>query len=100
MDPAKTTAIDLVEAGYNLELGAGDWLPNLDATGKSLLDLGLGFYSQLLGGVSEDGQPLITQMHVGAGPEDLASRFSRAAQAAGPELVAEWFQVLTARGVG
>jgi DNA-binding CsgD family transcriptional regulator len=99
MDPAKTTTIDLVEAGYNLELGAGDWLPNLDAAGKSLLDFGLGFYSALVAGVSEDGQHLVTQLHQGAGPEDLLARVFRAAQAAGPDLVAQWSGAASSSGV-
>jgi DNA-binding CsgD family transcriptional regulator len=99
MDPAKARAIALVEAGYNLELGAGDWLPNLNATGKSLLDFGLGFYSALVAGVSEDGQHLATQIHQGAGPDDLIPRFFRAAQVTGPELVTQWSDAVMSRGV-
>ena len=99
MDPAKTTTIDLVEAGYNLELSPGDWLPNLNAKGKSLLDLGPGFYSALIGGASEDGQHLVTQLHQGAGPDDFLARVFRAAQMCGPELVGQWSQAAASRGV-
>lgn len=96
MDPA---AIDLVEAAYDLDVGIGDWLPSLNASARPLFDFGLGFYSTLIGGVAPDGQYLITQLHQGAGPEDLPVRFWRAAQAMGPESVARWSQALVARGI-
>lgn len=80
-----SSVIDLVEAAYNLEVGAADWLPNLLEAGGSALDLGLGCAAAIWAGVSE-GQPLITQMRVHAGPEELALRFARAAQQVGPRL--------------
>jgi DNA-binding CsgD family transcriptional regulator len=100
MDPAKTAAIDIVEAGYDLELEPSDWLPNVSVAGRPLFDLGLGYYVALLGGKSEDGQHLITQLHQGAGPDDLLPRIFRAAQVAGAESVARWSQAMMTKGVG
>jgi DNA-binding CsgD family transcriptional regulator len=100
MDPAKTAAIDIVEAGYNLDLDAGDWLANVSVAGRPLFDLGLGFYAALVGGRSEDGQHLITQLHQGAGPDDLLPRVFGAAQVAGAESVAQWSHAMMTKGVG
>jgi DNA-binding CsgD family transcriptional regulator len=99
VDLAKTAAIDLVEAAYNLDIEIGDWMPSLVGTGKPLLDLGLGCYAALGGGLSKDGQLLVTQVHVAAGAEDLALRVVRAAQAAGPDLVSQWSKEMASRGV-
>jgi DNA-binding CsgD family transcriptional regulator len=95
MDPAQTASIDLVEAAYDLELGAADWLPNALKAGRQVFDLGMGFVGAWWSGASEDGQPLIVQMHVSEGAEDLPARFTRAAQASGPELVAQTTQALS-----
>lgn len=86
MDHTKSTAIDLAEAAYNIQLGAADWLPNLLESGGEALNRGLGCAAAIWAGASDDGQPLITQMHVHAGPPDLAVRFARAAQEVEPVL--------------
>ena len=99
MDPAKTAAIDLVEAGYNLEPSAGDWLPNLLTTGMPLIDFGLGCYATMTGGMSEDGQALVRQVHVAGGADDLAVRYFRGAQALGPDVVAQWGRNLAYKGI-
>ncbi len=96
MDPAKTAAIDLAEASYNLDIDVGNWLPNLLENGRPTLDLGSGFAAAMWGGKSDQGQPLIMQMHVGAGAPDLPLRYMRAAQEVGPDLVQE----TTAASVG
>lgn len=80
VDRTKTTAIDLAEAAYNIRLGAAEWLPNLLEAGGEAFDRGLGCAAAIWAGTSDQGQPLITQMHVHAGPSDLAVRFARAAQ--------------------
>lgn len=46
MDPNQAAAIDLVEASYNLELVATEWLPSVLRVGESLLDFGLGTKGQ------------------------------------------------------
>ncbi|MBW2629903.1 MAG: hypothetical protein JRE45_20130, partial [Deltaproteobacteria bacterium] len=86
MDRTKSTAIDLAEAAYNIQLGAAEWLPNLLEAGGEALDRGLGCAAAIWAGASDDGQPLITQMHVHAGPHDLAVRFAQAAQEVEPIL--------------
>ena len=99
MISAKETVINLVEAAYNLELGVGDWLQNVVATAKPILDPELGCYATLTEGVSKDGQHLITQVHIDGGPQDLALRYFQAAQAVGADGVARWSEALGARGV-
>ena len=80
VDRTKTTAIDLAEAAYNIQLGAAEWLPHLLDAGGDAFDRGLGCAAAIWAGASDDGQPLITQMHAHAGPPDLAVRFARAAK--------------------
>lgn len=80
MDDTKTTAIDLAEAAYNIHLGAAEWLPNLLEAGGEAFDRGQGCAAAIWAGASNEGQPLITQMHTHAGPDDLAVRFARAAK--------------------
>jgi len=99
MDLAKTAAIDVVEVAYDLDIAIGDWLPELTEAARPLFDGGIGFYSALVAGTAPDGQHLITQMHLGAGPDDLPLRMWRAAQAAGPKSVAQWSQAILERGV-
>jgi DNA-binding CsgD family transcriptional regulator len=80
MERTKTTAIDLAEAAYDIHLSAAEWLPNLLEAGGEAFDRGLGCAGAIWAGASDEGQPLITQMHVHAGPPDLAVRFARAAR--------------------
>ena len=79
MDPAQTASIDLVEAAYDLELGAADWLPNALKAGRQVFDLGMGFVGAWWSGASEDGQPLIVQMYVSEGANELPAQFTRGA---------------------
>lgn len=92
MDPATTTAIDIVEASYNLELDDAQWLPNLLETGAPILNRGLGFAGGLWAGAAEDGQPLIAQWYAAIGFPELPQRYTMAAQEAGPDLVAQTAQ--------
>jgi len=92
LDPARSTAIDIVEASYDLELDNSYWLPNLLETGAPILDFGLGFAGGLWAGQAPDGQPLIAQWCAAPGCADLLRRYTLAAQAAGPELVAQTAQ--------
>jgi len=92
----KESVINLVEAAYNLEVGPASWLPQLLEQGHPTLDLGAGFAAAIWGGMSDDGQPLIMQMHVGAGAPDLPLRYMSAAKEVGPDVV----QATTAENVG
>jgi len=67
MDPSQAAAIDVVEASYNLEVAPAEWLPNLLEGGESMLDFGLGYYGIISAGVSEQGVPVLTQVHAGPG---------------------------------
>lgn len=80
MDTSKRRAIDVAEAAYDLELGPEKWLPNLLRAGGDALDLGLGCAAALWAGVSAQGEPLIKQIQVHGGSNDLAVRFMRAAR--------------------
>ena len=65
----------MAEAAYDLQLGAEEWLPNLLDKGAPLFDVGLGCAAAMWAGQSRDGQPLIAQLCVGSGAEDLGVRF-------------------------
>jgi len=80
MRSAAANRIALVEAAYNLELGADEWLPNLLEAGAGLMDLGQGCAGAIWTGTSHQGAPLVSQLHAANGAPDLASRFARAAK--------------------
>ena len=94
MNPATDVAIDIVEAAYDLEQQPGDWLPNLVHAVSQAMDVDVGVYGQLYGGVSEDGQPMTSQLCAEWGLPDYYNRLGRAAQEAGPELIAASSQSL------
>jgi DNA-binding CsgD family transcriptional regulator len=87
MEANLDAAIDVVEASYDLELPAADWLPKLLAAGESLFDFGMGCYGAIGAGVSKDGVPILTQALGSRGAEDLPLRMMSSAQEAGPDLV-------------
>lgn len=86
MKRTSTALIDVAEAAYNLQLGPGEWLPNLLEKGAPLFDRGLGCAAAIWAGQSSDEQPLVAQLCVGAGESDLGSMFARAAREVGPQL--------------
>ena len=87
MEPNLEAAIDVVEAAYNLELSAGNWLPNILTAGESLFDHGLGYYALIGAGTTDDGVPIFTQALGSRGAEDLPIKVMRSAQEMGPDLV-------------
>ena len=99
MKPNKSTAIDVVEAAYDLEADGSDWLSNVVAHGAPLFDLGLGFYAASLGGVSEDGQALVTEVRSDHRSDDLPLRFFQVAQEVGPDLVSKWGAAIVSAGI-
>lgn len=70
----------MAEAAYDLQPGPDEWLPRVLEAGGRALDRGLGCAAALWAGVSPEGEPLIQQIYVHGGPEDLAVRFTRAAR--------------------
>lgn len=87
MKPSLEAAIDVVEAAYDLEVAAGDWLPKILSAGESLFDLGMGCYGAIGAGTSEDGVPIFTQALGSPGAEELPIKIMRSAQEVGPDLV-------------
>lgn len=97
MDAISKTAIDIVEAAYDVGAFLGDWLPNVIESGEAAIDFGMGVGGALWAGASPDGQPLVVQMHVPAAVPDLPLRYTKAALAAGPAMVAETSRALLGR---
>lgn len=79
-------AIDLAEAAYDLQVGAGDWLPQLLKAGGASLDLGRGSLGMLGTGFTEDQQGAIGQICTSDGTPDLALALMTAVQEIGPEV--------------
>jgi len=79
MDRVTTTLIDLAEAAYNFESCDSEWLPGILASGRPLLDHGLG----VAGGIfarSRDGRTtVLRELHLIAVPERCARRLPRIA---------------------
>ncbi len=94
MNPDKSTAIDIAEAAYSLEVDTQQWLPQLLEAGKGMFDLGSGVAASLAAGASPDGQPLIVQMTPGtAGPGVLAGLL-QSAHELGAEMVQQTSEAL------
>lgn len=89
MNSTANSAIDVVEAAYDLEVPNADWLPSVLRAGGPLFDMGLGCYGTLAAGTSDEGVPIITQLATSPGAEDLAMSVMRAGREAGPEIVAK-----------
>ena len=87
MGTAASKAIDLVEAAYDLEVGAADWLPQLLAAGGDLLDTGLGCLGALGTGLQEDRQPVLSQLCTSDGTPTLALSLMAAVQELGTDHV-------------
>ncbi len=84
MNCVGTSPVDIVEAAYDLELGSDEWLPNLLEKVAPMVDDALGSVAAIWAGPADDGRPLIAQLTVGTGPEDLGARFAQAAASVGP----------------
>jgi DNA-binding CsgD family transcriptional regulator len=87
MDRGSKCPIALVEAAYDLQVGAAEWLPNLLRAGCPSLDLGQGCAATVWTGSTTDGEPLVSQLHAESEHSDLAMRFARAVQEVDPRLV-------------
>jgi DNA-binding CsgD family transcriptional regulator len=86
MDQASISPIALVEAAYDLKASPSEWLPNLLRAGSTTLNLGQGCAAAIWAGTSDEGEPLVSQVHAENGPPDLAMRFASAARQIDPEL--------------
>lgn len=86
MERSAAAAIDVCGAAYDLRLAPDEWLPNLLEKGAPLFDRGLGCAAAVWAGQSDDEQPLLAQLCVGAGADELGVKFARAAQDVGKGL--------------
>ena len=86
MEASAPSAIEIVERAYDLSAPTADWLPTLIDAAAELLDRGGGAIGGLWSGADEKGLPLVT--HVATRFPDLATRYARFAQVAGPEKIA------------
>ena len=77
---ASDRRIALVEAAYNLEVAPQEWLPNLLRAGGEILSLGQGCAGAIVAGTTQQGEPLVSQVHTENADQDLATRLARAAQ--------------------
>lgn len=87
MDGSKSTVIDVVEAAYNLETQASEWLPNVLRAARPMLDVGFAYGGSTWAGRSHDGAPFVTRAVLGHGPSDLPLKMLGAAQELGVEAV-------------
>ncbi len=98
MDRAKTTVIDVVEASYDLQAGAAEWLPQMLDAGGGTFDLGLGAGAALTAGWSPEGHPLMAQMIPGTAGPDLLTGLMRTAHEAGADMVQQTANAWIGRG--
>jgi DNA-binding CsgD family transcriptional regulator len=89
METSLDAAIDVVEAAYDLEVDAAQWLPHVMTAGEPMFDFGMGCYGAIGAGKSSEDVPMITQIHGGRGAEALPMHVMEAGLEAGPEAVAE-----------
>jgi DNA-binding CsgD family transcriptional regulator len=86
MERSAAAPIDVCEAAYDLRVGPDEWLPNLLEKGAPLFDRGLGCAAAVWAGRSDDAEPLLAQLCVSDGADDLGAKFARAAQEVGSAL--------------
>jgi DNA-binding CsgD family transcriptional regulator len=77
---ASNSPIAMIEAAYDFQATPERWLSNLLEAGGDLLDRGQGCAAEILAGLSSEGEPLVSELHVQNGANDLVSRLARAAR--------------------
>ncbi len=93
------TAIDIVEAAYDLEVAPEEWLPNLVRSLSALVNGRLGLVGSIICGTSPSGDLLLEQAHI-EGPDDLALRYLAVMQELGPAANAELTRAVQGTVVG
>jgi DNA-binding CsgD family transcriptional regulator len=86
MESVQMASIDVATAAYDLQVAPEAWLPNLLDKGAPLFDRGLGCAAAIWAGEADDHEPLVAQLCVGAGHDELGLKFARAAQDVGMRL--------------
>ena len=86
MESVQTASIDVAAAAYDLHAAPKEWLPNLLDKGAPLFDRGLGCAAAIWAGEADDHEPLVAQLCVGAGHDELGLKFAHAAREVGTRL--------------
>lgn len=86
MDSAHASPIDVVEAAYDLQPDAGDWLRGLLKASRPLLGDSLGGSGAIMAGQTPLGEPLIAQVSAEPEPAHLLKSFLCGAREAWPLL--------------
>ena len=86
MESVQMASIDVAAAAYDLQVAPKEWLPNLLDKGAPLFDRGLGCAAAIWAGEADDHEPLVAQLCVGAGHDELGLKFARAAREVGMRL--------------
>jgi len=79
MDRVTTTLIDLAEAAYDFESRDSEWLPTILASGRPLLDHGLGVAAGIFARSRDGRETVLRELHLIAVPERCARRLARVA---------------------
>ncbi len=94
MKHAQEAAIDIVEASYDLEASASEWMPNLQKAAAPVFDLGKAFGGGIWSGMDETGN-LIASGFAISDPDlfdDHLTKFARATAEVGPERMSSWME--------
>ena len=74
MNPVQSSAIDLVEFVYDLDVHDDQWVPSLLEVGLPLFDHGYGVVGTTYVRPNEGGMPFPTKFYQSSGPDDLSER--------------------------
>ena len=89
MNSVTSSAIDVVEFVYDLDVNKDHWVPSLLEVGLPLLDHGHGVVGATYVRPPEGGIPFPTKFHQLSGPPDLMERVLRASTLANEEVLRE-----------
>jgi len=89
MNRVSSTAIDLTEFVYDLDVPRKEWIPSLLEVGLPLFDHGYGVLGMTYMRPPEGGMPTPTKFHQCAGPSDLPERLLMGSTLADPDLLRE-----------
>ncbi len=87
MDRLGSAIIDFTEAAYDLEVGDGEWLPNMLKRGLPVLERGLGVAGYEYARPPEAGEVTHLDVHVASGRKDFAERHLRAFSTTDPKVL-------------
>ncbi|MBT8464407.1 MAG: helix-turn-helix transcriptional regulator [Myxococcales bacterium] len=89
MNPIQSSAIDLVEFVYDLDVDEDDWVSSLLEAGLPLLDHGYGVVGTTYVRPNQGGMPFPTKFYQSAGPDDLTARVLSASTLANQDVLRE-----------